>query len=120
VLGTLGLLVGIAAVLALREATLSTHQPVPEGSRTRVVLEAKTEGGERGQALEEMVEAVLLTCRLEVSSDVAEPTITRGDGVFEADLVPALDETNARQLRGCLEDWTIDHLRVDVISVARI
>jgi hypothetical protein len=25
-----------------------------------------------------------------------------------------MDETNRRQFRGCLEDWTIDHLRLDV------
>jgi hypothetical protein len=117
VLGTVGLLVGIAAVLALREATLSTHQPVAEDSSTRIVLSAETKGGEDGQDLEEMVEAILLTCRLEVSSDVAEPAITRGRGVYEAELVPALDHTNERQLRGCLEDWTIDHLRVDVLSI---
>ena len=120
VLGTVGLLVGIAAVLALREATLSTHQPVADDSRTRIVLEAETEGGEVGQDLEEMVEAILLTCRLEVSSDIAEPTITHGRGVFEAELQPALDHTNARQLRGCLEDWTIDHLRVDVLRIEQL
>jgi hypothetical protein len=25
-----------------------------------------------------------------------------------------MDETNRRQFRGCLEDWTVDHLRLDV------
>jgi hypothetical protein len=107
-------------VLALREATLSTHQPVAADSRTRIVLQAETKGGEAGQDLEEMVEAILLTCRLEVSSDIAEPTITHARGVFEAEVEPALDHTNERQLRGCLEDWTIDHLRVDVLRIERL
>ena len=119
-LGLVGLALGVAAVLALREATLSTHQSVPEGSLTRVVLEASTEGGERGQSLAEMVEALVLTCRLEVSSDLTAPVTARGDGVFAAELTPALDKTNERQLRGCLEDWTIDHLRADVVHLGRV
>jgi hypothetical protein len=31
-------------------------------------------------------------------------------------LEPTLDATNERQLRGCLEDWTIDHVRLDVVD----
>lgn len=116
-LGLLGLLVGAAAVLALREATLSTHQPVADGSRTRLVLEAETENGEARQSVDEMIEAVVLACRLEVTSDLAAPLEAMGDGIFIAELTPALDQTNERQLRGCLEDWSIDHLLVDVISV---
>lgn len=116
-LGALGLAVGAAAVLALREATLSTHQPVADGSRARLVLDADTDGGETSQSVDEMVEALLLTCRLEVSSDLAAPVAAEGDGIFTVELTPALDETNERQLRGCLEDWSIDHLRVDVLSV---
>jgi hypothetical protein len=34
-------------------------------------------------------------------------------------LQPALDETNRKQLRGCLEDWTIDSVRADVVSLER-
>lgn len=117
VLGLLGLLVGAAAVLALREATLSTHQPVADGSRTRLVLEAETENGEARQSVDEMIEAVVLACRLEVTSDLAAPLEAMGDDIFVAELTPALDQTNERQLRGCLEDWSIDHLLVDVISV---
>lgn len=120
ILGMLGLLVGAAAVFALREATLSTHQPVAEGSRTRLVLEAETEDGEARQSVDEMVEAVLLACRLEVTSDLVAPVAAQGDGIFAAVLAPALDQTNERQLRGCLEDWTIDHLLVDVISVEHL
>lgn len=116
-LGVLGLLAGAAAVLALREATLSTHQPVADGSRTRLVLEAETENGEARQSLDEMIEAIVLACRLEVTSDLAAPMGAMGGGIFTVELTPALDQTNERQFRGCLEDWTIDHLLVDVLSV---
>ena len=131
VLGAVGLAVGAAAVLALREATLSTHQPVARGSRTVVVVEAETDHAEVGQTVAEMTQAIMLTCRLEVSSDLVgeiQVVETTGDpavdedqmGVFRAVLQPALDQTNERQFRGCLEDWTIDQLLVDVLRIDEI
>jgi hypothetical protein len=116
--GAVGLLVGGVAVVAMREATLSTHQRVEPGSSIDVVLHARTEGGETGQTLDEMVEALLLACRLEVSSDLVGPIRAEGGSRFRATLSPSLDQTNRRQLRGCIEDWTIDHLRADMIFLA--
>ena len=131
VLGAVGLVVGAAAVLALREATLSTHQPVGRGSQTEVVVESETDHAERGQTVAEMTEAIMLTCRLEVTSDLVgeiEVVETEGnaavaedqEGIFRAVLAPALDDTNERQFRGCLEDWTIDQLLVDVLRIEEI
>jgi hypothetical protein len=116
VLCAVGLAVGFVAVSALREATLSTHERVDPRSRLEVVLHASTEGGERGQTLREMVGALLLTCRLEVTADLVGRVREDGGGQFRAVLAPALDETNRRQFKGCIEDWTIDHLRVDVLG----
>ena len=112
----LGLAVGVLAVWALREATLSTHGRIDPSTRLELVVRARTEGGERGQVLGEMVEALLLTCRLEVTADIAGPIRDEGDGRFRAVLEPSLDQTDRRQLRGCIEDWTIDHLLVDVVA----
>jgi hypothetical protein len=117
VLGVVGLVVGVVGVLALREATLSTHQGVPDGSTSEIVVRAREHGGEPGQSLQEMVEAVLLTCRLEVSSDLRGPITPVGDDRFAAVLEPALDQTNRRQFRGCIEDWTVDQVLVDVVSL---
>jgi hypothetical protein len=116
-LGAVGLAVGVVAVFFLREATLSTHEPV-EARETELVVSAKTKGGERDQTLDEMVEAQVLACRLEVASDVAGPIESLGDGRYRAVLAPALDETNRRQFRGCLEDWVIDHVQLDVVELA--
>ncbi len=113
-----GLAIGVVAVFALREATLSTHQAVPDDTASEVVLSARTRGGETNQTLAEMVEAVLLTCRLEVASDLAGPLVDEGAGSFRASLTPGLDETNRRQYRGCVEDWSVDHVLVDVRSVS--
>jgi hypothetical protein len=113
-LGAVGLVIGVLAVLALREATLSKHERVPRDSRMEVVVTADMRGAEQNQSLEEMVEAVLTACRLEVASDITEPQ-TMGSNRFRAVLQPALDDTNRRQFRGCVEDWTIDQVRVDVV-----
>jgi hypothetical protein len=116
VLGAIGLAVGVVAVLALREATLSTHESVA-GTGIELVVSARTKGGERNQTLPEMVEAQLQTCRLEVTSDLAGPIEPLGDGRFRAVLRPAMDETNRRQFRGCVEDFMIDHVQIDVLEI---
>jgi hypothetical protein len=90
---------------------------VDADSKSVVVLDAWVRHGEQGQTLFEMVEAVLMACRLQVGrSDV---TSIRQDSEhrFEAELRRGLDQTNRRQLRGCLEDWTLDYVRVDVLSL---
>jgi hypothetical protein len=115
-LGLVGLAIGVVAVLALREATLSTHEAVA-GRGTELVVSAKTKSGERSQTLPEMVEAQLLTCRLEVNSDFDGPIERLGGGRFRAELDRALDDTNRRQFRGCLEDWIVDHVQLGVVEL---
>jgi hypothetical protein len=116
-LALVGLVVGIFLVFALREATLSTHQPIPRDSRIELIVKASTKGGEGGQTLAEMVEAQVLACRLEVNSDLVGSIEDEGDDRFRAVLTPSLDETNRRQFRGCVEDWMIDHVRLDVVRM---
>jgi hypothetical protein len=118
-LGAIGLAIGWFGVLALREATLSTHQRAP-GRGVEVVLFAETKGGEPRQTLSEMVEAQLLTCRLEITSDLQGQVESLGEGRYRAMLAPALDETNKRQFRGCVEDWVIDHVRIDVLELTTV
>jgi hypothetical protein len=120
VLAAVGIAIGVVAVVALREATLSTHQPVAPGSRIEVVVAGRTKGGEAGQTLAEMVQAQLLACRLEVSSDLLGPIEPQGDNRFRAVLTPSMDESNRRQFRGCLEDWRLDQFQLDVIRLAEV
>ena len=118
-LGVVGIGIGVVAVLLLREATLSTHERV-DARQTRLVLSAETKGGEEHQTLSEMVQAQVLTCRLEVESDVEGPIERLGNGRYRAVLEPALDDSNQRQFRGCLEDWVIDHVKIDVLELDQI
>jgi len=119
-LGLLGLALGAVGVSALREATMSTHQRVSPTSRVEVVVSARSEGAERDQTLAELVEALVLTCRLEVASDVDGAIEALGSDRFRFVLVPSLDQTNRRQFRGCVEDWTIDQVRADVVSLTEL
>jgi hypothetical protein len=119
-LAAIGVAIGVLAVVALREATLSTHEAVAPDSRIELVVAARVKGGERGQTLDEMVEAQLVACRLEVSSDLVGEIEAEPDGHFHAVLTPSMDETDRRQFRGCLEDWRIDQFQLDVIRLAEI
>jgi hypothetical protein len=115
-LGVVGLAIGIGGVLALREATLSTHG---EQVGERIVLEvsANRRGAEPTQTLSEMVEAQIETCHLEINSDLVGPIDDLGDGHFRAVLAPSLDHTDRKQFRGCLEDWVIDHVSLNVVHL---
>jgi hypothetical protein len=104
-------------MVALRDATLSTHEHVQPGSKLELVMDVRTHGGEHGQTVAEMSAAILLNCRLEVSSDPVGQIEDLGNGRFRAVLTPALDTTDRRQFRGCLEDWTFDQVRVDVVHL---
>lgn len=115
-LGAVGLAIGSVGIVFLRENTLSTHEPVT-AAQTELLMSADTHAGESNQTLPEMVEAQLKTCRLEVTSDVEGPIEELEDGRFRAVLVPALDETNRRQFRGCMEDWLIDGVRINVVEM---
>ena len=121
VLAAVGIAVGVLAVVALREATLSTHQPIARDSQIEVVVAGHLKRGSGGHTLEEMVEAQLVACRLVVSSDlVGEIEPERQGRYFRAVLTPSMDQTNRRQFRGCLEDWLIDDFQMDVIRLAEI
>jgi hypothetical protein len=63
------------------------------------------------------VTAQFETCRLEVKSDLAGPVEDLGEGQFRALLRPAMDQTDRKQFRGCMEDWVIDHVRVNVVHL---
>jgi hypothetical protein len=125
VLGAVGLVVGIAGVLALREATLSTHQPIDPDSQVEVVFDAEARHREEGQTVDELAEALVVACRLEVSSDIVGEVEPYGDpdgddDRYRAVLQPAFDDTNERQFRGCMEDFTLDQLRAHVLRIEPI
>lgn len=102
----------------LRSATMSTHVGVDPDSQLAVTVEADSNQSEPGQSLLEMVTAKVSVCRLEVpTSDPIGPLQSGPDGRFRFVLQPGLDDTDRVQFRGCLEDWNVDHLLVDVVEM---
>lgn len=105
-------------IWALRSETMTTHVAVPADSQLEVVVEATKRGGDRGQGPEAMVSAKVHMCRLEVQrADVIAGPTRLGDDRFRFVLEPTLDESDRVQFRGCVQDWNIDHLLVDVVRM---
>lgn len=105
-------------VWQLRSATMSTHVRMAPESRLAVTIDAESHGSEPGQSLRDMVAAKVSVCRLEVgASDRVGPLERDADGRFWFVLQPSLDDTDRIQFRGCLEDWNVDHLLLDVVEM---
>ena len=101
----------------LMDHTLSRHQDVPPGSELVVELKIATHSGaEAGK--EEIAEALIVACQLEVRGSVRPDTIqTIVEGHYRFVMRPGLDESDRRQLVGCLQDMRIDNVLGDVVSM---
>lgn len=113
-------IVGLVGLIALRSATLSTHEPVKPDSRIELVLSVELRHEEPGQTLAASAEALVRACRLEVKSDIVGMVEDLGGQRFGATLQPSMDRTDRRQFRGCLEDWTTDQVRADVVRLVEL
>lgn len=110
-----------AGVWQLRSATMSTHQTVDPDSQLVVTIDVDTRQAEGGRSAIEMAAAKVAMCRLEVRhADTTGPLEQHDDSRLRFVLQPSLDHTDRRQLRGCLEDWNVDHLRVDVVDMQEV
>ncbi|WP_421118677.1 hypothetical protein ACE2AJ_15095 [Aquihabitans daechungensis] len=112
----------LGGVVALRRATQSTHYPQDPDSTVRVVVEAKGNRVEPSHDLDELTEAHLWFCRLEIGSDpVGEvERISTDPPRYAIVLQPSLDSTDRKQYEGCLEDWTLDHHLLHVVSMTAL
>lgn len=108
-----GVFVGGATLM---DHTLSRHVDVPADSELVVELTIATRAGvEAGN--EEIAEALVVACQLEVRSNVLPDSIeTIDDGHYRFVMRPGLDESDRRQLIGCLQDFRIDNVLANVVS----
>lgn len=120
--GVVAMAVAVVGVVVVRNATMTTHTERDPRSRVVIVVDATTNRAESTQTLQEMTEALLTLCRLEVTSDPTGPVRALDDDPtrFRIELQPALDTSNRRQYEGCVEDWRLDHLRLRVISMTDV
>ena len=116
-----GVTVLVGGIYLLRESTISRHTVQDSTSQLEVLIDADLKGAEPGQTVAEYALAKVYACRTEValSDPVGELTpVTRdGEDLFRFVLQPSLDDTDRRQFRGCMEDWNMDHVQVDVVSM---
>jgi len=110
-----------AGVIWLRQETQSEHYPTHPDSRVVITVDASTNRASETHSVQEMTAVQLTFCRLEVGSDPLGPIRQVPDhpARFQVVLQPALDATDQVQYTGCVEDWTADHLLLDVVSVER-
>ena len=101
---------------SLMDHTLSRHEDVPPDSELVVELTIATRTGvEAGN--EEIAEALVVACQLEVRSNVLPDSIeTIDDGRYQFVMRPGLDDSDRRQLIGCLQDFRIDNVLANVVS----
>lgn len=103
-----------AGLVALADATQSRHTRQDPDSRLRVELEASLRSGS-GKALPALVRSLVSYCEAEIAATVMGAGVEDlGAGRFRFTLRPALDHSDRRQLQGCLEDATVDHLSAEV------
>ncbi len=109
----------LGGVYLLREATMSTHYDTSPESRLEVVVRASSNRAEPGVTLIQAAAAQIDSCALEVSARrLGDLRVVDADaGRLAVTLQPALDSTDRKQYRGCLEDWSVDHLLVRVESM---
>ncbi|HET8929614.1 MAG TPA: hypothetical protein VFN21_03045 [Acidimicrobiales bacterium] len=109
----------VIGVHQLREATQSRHHATPPGSRTWVVVDAHQNRAPSSHTLEDMTDAQLRRCQIEVEAhQVRDLAAVPGESDhFVVVLQPALDASDRTQYQGCVEDWTFDHLLLQVHSM---
>lgn len=116
---SMAILVLVVGVLLMREATQSRHRTMHPASRVRVVVAPHSNRPEQAQKGDDVVRAHLSYCQLEVGSAIEGDVEQVSDDPvrFAVVLAPALDETDRKQFRGCVEDWMVDNHRIDVIEM---
>lgn len=117
VLTVVGLLAATASVFFLREATMTREEPVDPDTALDVELQIHTT---RHDDREHLADTLFSLCELEVDSTTTEGPVPQGDDVFSFRLSPTLDESDRRQLEGCLEDARIDHVQGDMLSLQEV
>jgi hypothetical protein len=111
-------LVGLTGVYFLREATESRHTRQDPDSRMEVVIEVASRDRPAAYSTADLGRSLVLACRVEVASHVVDERIDDlGGGRLRFVMQPSLDESDRRQLDGCLEDAEVDHVQADVVSM---
>ncbi len=102
----------------LMDATMTRHDDVEAGSTLEVELTISMRSGVEARE-EEIAEALVVVCQLEVRGGVVEDLEALGDSRYRFVMTPGLDEADRSQLTGCLQDMRIDHVLANVVSMTQ-
>ncbi|MGY1770981.1 hypothetical protein [Blastococcus sp. SYSU D00813] len=112
--------VAATGVLLLRAELMTVHVTHPDGSYTEVLVQAHVVREDPADR-EEMTRSLVTTCRLLVDAEMVPASFrTVEAGVFRFRLSPGLDEFRVRELRGCLSDLTVPHMRAEVLHLETV
>jgi hypothetical protein len=103
-----------AGIDVLADATQTRPDRELSGSTTDLVLSVhrRGPGADAVRATEDLFGA----CRAGFRRDLSGEARDRGPGRVVLSVTPGLGDDTLRRFRGCLEDGTIDRVRVDVVS----
>lgn len=99
---------------------MTRHEPGVPGTATEIVVSADTRHPNPAATTAELANALIETCRVEVTAEPAGPVEEMAPGRYRFVLEPALDEFDQRQIHGCLEDASVNYLQVDVRSLRHL
>ena len=102
----------------LMDATMTRHDDVEAGSTLEVELTISMRSGVEARE-EEIAEALVVVCQLEVRGGVVEDLEALDDSRYRFVMTPGLDEADRNQLTGCLQDMRIDHVLANVVSMTQ-
>lgn len=95
---------------------MSRHTPSDPSSRMEVLVRARPHNDDIDVA--DATETLFAVCLLEARSRHTDRDVRRVDErTWSFRIRPALDESDQRQLRGCLEDARIDRYQADVVEM---
>lgn len=95
----------LVLVILLRQETMSVHTLGAPGSSTVVVVEASARPQRSTTRVAALARAQIALSRTEVHDETRQPNVVHErPWTFTFRLEPVLDESDRRQLHGCLED----------------
>ena len=104
---------------ALRDATMSTPEPVDENAVLVLTLDVDTR--EAFGSVDDLVEALYVDCRVRLPNETRLIESAETPEAFGRLVVaPALGSTTQRRFVGCLEDATIDRVNAEVVTAEQV
>jgi hypothetical protein len=112
VVGVIVVVLTIVGVIVLRNNSMTVHERMPRDSALFVAAEARWRVAD--STAPTLARALTIQCVAETSVRHTAASFAWDDGAFTFEVLPALDDADQRQLKGCLSDFRMPRLIVAV------